>query len=321
MNDQTPIHRPEFLYYLASRVHKTDRDATIPITAKEFQRIARATQTVRICLGLEEKFDLLLENYAELERSLLKMALRHSIFPGEIDTLLSDGAHTMNRRLVNLLTTARLYLDQARHDLSDVHGSSSDAFQQLEQAAHREYDTNSGYRIMEALRNYAQHQSLPIHAISFPMSRADVTTTSRLRFGVVLYTNVDYLREERFKTVVLNDLEAVADQRRLADLLPIIRSYVESLGHIHAQVRLINRVALHEADEILTGHLTLAQSTLGVKSGLFATAEMEDARNSREFIRSKRSIYLGDRLIRRREYLERKNADLKNIAQRYVSSE
>ncbi len=87
---------------------------SIPITTEQFKQIRAAKQRLMFGVGIEEKLDLVLENYAELERTLLDMALEHSIFPGKIEALLDGGTHLVNRRIANFVTTARLYLDQVR---------------------------------------------------------------------------------------------------------------------------------------------------------------------------------------------------------------
>jgi hypothetical protein len=80
-------------------------DWFIEITKARFDEIRRVREKVLLGLYLEEKFDMALENYAELERELLGIALRESLF----DEPQSDTAdrRLANRRLMNLLTTVR----------------------------------------------------------------------------------------------------------------------------------------------------------------------------------------------------------------------
>ncbi len=48
---------------------------SIPITTEQFKQIRAAKQRLMFGVGIEEKLDLILENYAELEHTLLNMAL------------------------------------------------------------------------------------------------------------------------------------------------------------------------------------------------------------------------------------------------------
>ena len=92
----------------------------ISITEEEFQRIREAKKIILHGIALEAKLDHVLENYAELESELLNMALEHSIFPGKINDLLDGGAHLLNRRIVNLLTTTRLFLADDLDEADDL---------------------------------------------------------------------------------------------------------------------------------------------------------------------------------------------------------
>jgi len=61
-----------------------------------------------VFLGIEEKLDLLLENYAEYERCLFDLAFHRLLFQ-DLDWISAQGdRQLMNRRLANLLSAARL---------------------------------------------------------------------------------------------------------------------------------------------------------------------------------------------------------------------
>ena len=84
----------------------------VEITEEQFVEIRETQQLIRFGLAVEEKLDLLAENYADLERELIDMAVQHSIFSGSIFELLNESRHRINRRLINLLTSVRLYHDK-----------------------------------------------------------------------------------------------------------------------------------------------------------------------------------------------------------------
>lgn len=221
----------------------------IPISASQFEKIRAAKMHLMFGVGIEEKFDLVLENYAELERSLLEMALEHSIFHGKIETLLDGGTHLVNRRIANLLTTARLYLDQIPHELSNLYGKGSPPCDKFKKATKTEYDSILGYRVMEALRNHVQHRSLPTHGINFNITRDETHDPNRRRFSVVPLVSLSELEDDpKFKKTVLKDLQEFKVKDGYANLLPFIKEYVEALGRIHMVLREVTIADLAEAD-------------------------------------------------------------------------
>ena len=92
------------------------RHGGITITVERFKEIAAAKKKLVVATGLEEKFHILLENYADFERALLDLALRHLIFSTAGWFEFQDEILAINRRLANLLSAARSYFDQVDHE-------------------------------------------------------------------------------------------------------------------------------------------------------------------------------------------------------------
>ncbi|CAN5917521.1 hypothetical protein BH11GEM1_BH11GEM1_20920 [soil metagenome] len=186
-------------------------------------------------LDIEEKLNIVLENFEEFEGALLSLALDRALFQqGEWSSQIAD-LHSLNRRLVNLLATARLYIDQVPHSLSllfETNREIPDAFDRMKS---REYDGFVGYRAMEAVRNYMQHRSLPIHVISHNSRRLDRGTTPLLEQTVnaVIHPH-DYRGDGKFKAEVLKELETIGPN---VDLPPLVRQFVSCLGRIHTDLR------------------------------------------------------------------------------------
>src|SRR5260370_32695832 len=138
----------------------------VELTAEEFANIAAVISRIYIAADIEEKLDLLLENYLEYEHELLALALRLSVFPTSLDDQrVFSELRVVNRRAINLFTAARTYVDQVKHGLSRYFepGTSRVDVSDLFAA---EYDAYLEYRLAEALRNCAQHTSLPVHGFA-----------------------------------------------------------------------------------------------------------------------------------------------------------
>jgi len=289
--------------------------AFVAIDAAEFHAIRDAKRRLMFGMGLEEKLDLVLENYSELERDLLNMALEHSIFQGKIDSLLDGGTHLVNRRIAKLLTTARLYLDQVLHNVSEIYGKNSESYDSIKKATNEEYDSVLGYRVMEALRNHAQHRSLPTHGISFPVNRDESSDPPNIRFRVVPSVDVAALEDDpKFKKQVLEELLAIADKNNFVNLMPFVRQYAESLGRIHEKVRDVTATNLGAADELIATYREKAANAFGPNlAGLIAVeCDEQGVHEDRE--------HLIDRPTKRRKDIARKNQRVGSISSRYISS-
>jgi len=176
----------------------------LAITESEFNALVSAKAGLLSTLFVEEKFDLLVENYLELENSLLDSTARFMVHRDHDYKSLQVERNQFNRRLVNLLSACRSYVDYAKHYIHVVLATDSSAIAQIETAFSKHYDACLGYRVMEALRNFVQHRGFPIHAISYPSKWQGEGKRSKLMFGLSIFTKTTYLREdERFKESVL----------------------------------------------------------------------------------------------------------------------
>lgn len=288
----------------------------ILISEEEFSEIRDAKRRLVFGQAFEEKLDLVLENYAEFERGILNLALEYSIFPGQSRSLLIDGMHLVNRRVANLLTTARLYLDQVPHDLSRVYGKNSNLVSIFRKAANSEYDAHLGYRVMEAFRNYVQHRSLPTHDIGLSERLDQSTSPPGIQCRAIPSISVLTLEHDpEFKPSVLEELRAEADGDGRVNLVPFVRAYVESLGRIHERVRDSVASDLLAADAVFDGHLVVARERFdGSLAGLVAVAREDDGTTTDQ-------EHLFDRITQRRLELVAKNTGLDSLSRRFASGD
>jgi len=118
-----------------------DNGGFVPIDCNEFSEIRLARDGLLTALGIEEKFDLLIENYAEYEIALLSISTDHMLHAnGQSWCSAIGNLHVVNRRLSNLLTTARLYIDHVRHDMNNLSRLGLDCGDVLDSSASTEYD-------------------------------------------------------------------------------------------------------------------------------------------------------------------------------------
>jgi hypothetical protein len=207
----------------------------LEITSARYSQISEAMRSILESLAIEEKFNLVLENFEEFEAELLRGALDRSLFAVDDWSQQMSELHRIGRRLANLLATCRLYVDQVPHNLSNLFGPEAEATQNFATWKSREYDARLGYRVLEAMRNYMQHRGLPVHAISHRAERREVANGSLLEHTLTPQIEPAQYREDgKFKAAVLTELERLGPQLALT---PFVRQYIAGLGAVHKDLR------------------------------------------------------------------------------------
>jgi hypothetical protein len=211
---------------------------TIDIIESQFNEIKKSKKVCLFARELEEKLILLLENYYEFETELLKLAETFRIWGHRDYQISMEERLLLDRRLVNLLTACKLYVDQTLHGISSLYGGKkSTEFTTVNTLTNNFYDNHFGYRFMEALRNHVQHAGLPIHVITRRVDRVRGKEEEYIQFTVIPLSKTQLLAENsEFKKLVLKELK---DNSNEIDLRPATREYVSCLIELHENIRSI----------------------------------------------------------------------------------
>jgi hypothetical protein len=274
------------------------------ITKGEFENLAKARQTLTTAFPLEENFDLLIGNYLELEGTALSIAANDMVrsFGGYQEAF--ETRSTLNRRVVNLLTAARLFVDQlpqwveaCGHDPSLV---------RTELAAR--YDADFEFRFMEALRNHVQHCGSAVHGVTLGGSWLPRGRRDRQEYTVTAYTLKEMLVQDGdFKKKVLGECP------EKIDLLHGSRVYIESLGAVHNVVRKMIATTVAAARDTVSSAIKRYEKFSKASSvGLTAFA------TSRGQVEQRVPVLIEWEKVRAE--LARRNGTLVNLRRRYISS-
>ena len=217
-------------YFLTRQVLGSKTE--IQLSEYEYAYIKSAKAGLLGALHIEEKFDLLLSNYIEIENELLRLSNENMLYyPGGWSEL-HDQRRIVSRRMNNLLSSCRLYKDQLLHLSSLLKGA--EFKKNVKLWTNEAYDKSQSYRIMESLRNFVQHRGEPIHSLSCSSKWVSGPTGRKLFTTVVPILKPGKLKEEGdFKSEVLKEVA----ERDSIDLKPIIREYVGHLSAIHKKIR------------------------------------------------------------------------------------
>lgn len=289
------------------------RNPSVEISFDEYSRIKESKHNLFIIVDIEDKLDLLLENYADYERSLLELALQHMLFRVKDWQSGRANIHIVNRRLINLLSAARLYIDQVKHDVGMLYGQNSELVKALNTQLSQEYDAILGYRVMEEIRNYIQHRSLPVHRMSYSSKVERPSEPSRkIRYSVV--PSLDTARLEvdgKFKSTIAQELKAKGDS---VPLTPLVREYVEALGRVHETLREGSSKDTARWEAVLAEVETKAFNAFNCNLDHLAVVT-EDEDGSWPEIE-----HIFNDLWKYRKSLVQKNSILNHLSERYISS-
>ncbi len=207
----------------------------VTITEADFAAIKTAKSNLLEALFIEEKMDIAIENYLELENELLTSSTRRMVQFDFSYISAQSERNLFSRRIVNLLSTCRGYLDQTRHHISNIYGGDSSVVAEFNAARKEQYDSRLGYRVMEALRNYVQHRGAPLRGVSYDHRAVEFTDGSKLRYSTKVLMSVQDLSEDRkFSRTVLGELKGMGTE---IDLSPFVREYVAGLSVVHQKLR------------------------------------------------------------------------------------
>ena len=220
--------------------------ATKVIDEKLYKEIKQARDICLLAVVLEERLQFVLDNYAEWESELLDQAQEHLLW----QTRRSDAMQqrlTLDRRLANVLTAFRLYVDHTDTSLSDIFGKDSSELDAIKKIKNELYDNCFGYRFLEALRNHVQHCGLPVQIVTFHSGLVDGDLKSDIQFSVIPYTSLDTLAADKdFKKGILDEIKSIGEK---IDLRRPIREYVSCIVRLHREVQKVFSKVITDSKE------------------------------------------------------------------------
>ena len=200
----------------------------LDITGTEYFSLKRSRQVLNAAFSFEENYDLLVGNYLEFETSALSITAssmaRQQFEYQEMFELTAE----MNRRAVNFLSSARLFVDQLPQRVEQCGGDRENVKNRLG----KEYDECFEFRFMEALRNHVQHSGSAVHSLTIGGKWVPPRERARHEYILEVMTQRRFLEMDKsFKKSVLKECP------EKVDILGATRRYLESLSAVHEFAR------------------------------------------------------------------------------------
>ena len=290
----------------------------VRIDHAEYSAIAKAKQGVVAALALEEKFSLLLENYAEYESELLDVAVRSSIFSHQAWGEFQADIHAVNRRLVNLLTATKLYADHVDHELIQLYGRSAAVPIKYRDERDKSRASVLSWRALELLRNVVQHRDFPVHELSLESS-GDREDPDRGFVRHSVHPSIAVQRLSSDRRIDARDrqtLDELAAKGSKLQLTPMVREYVAAIARLHGLVRDAMAPDLDVWDLAISSALEKARVAFGdvFAVGAARIVECEDGEEEHDVVE------IFDDPIKRRRFLAARTFRVQFLANGYVSS-
>ena len=279
----------------------------IAIDREKFDELKKAKENLSELFAFEEKYELLLSNYLDLEKENLIVTAEKMIERNLGYEKFFSMRLLFNQKIVNLLSTARLYLDQIHQHinpfaLTDIN---------VKALFSAEYDNNFEYRFMEALRNYVQHRGLAVHHTNFKSNWTSLDTNGEMQFKTQIFTNKNEVeKDDAFKKSVSNEMPDKVD------LMFASRSYIESISKVHCVIRdHLKEIAIKERNIISD----LIDEYKIINSENITGLSIIHSQNNGHSNQILEQLYLTLEWDDIRLALINKNASLVNLKKRYVS--
>jgi hypothetical protein len=212
-----------------------DTHTELGITRAEYQAIKHAKDSFFQVIQIEETFDALIEDYVELEETLLHFGIRHLAFSGGSHHDFHAVRHSVNRRLLHLLSTARLYRDSLLKRTKSL--LDPEAFTKLKNELSDSEQQPMAFRIVEVLRNFTQHEEFPISGTSqnVKWEGNEIRRKNRASFSISIRINAVELSKKRDLPDSVQ--EALRKLGSETEIIGYIREYIEHMRTIHGIFR------------------------------------------------------------------------------------
>ncbi len=297
-------------YYLRSLGSRT----FVEITKSEFDALERAKRLYGHIIRIEENFDAVMEDYAELEQALLHLGVRYMTFSQMDHADFHSMRNLIVRKILHLLSTARLY----RHALRKDGKAALDNDHKLALLNEEFADGPNKpmpFRIVEALRNYSQHEELPISSMSAgaKWEESEDKKVRKERASYTIVPKIDAVRVSEERKLAADVKAALKELGSNAEMITHIRKYIEHLGSIHAVFRKLSEGDEKNWKSLIRGAIDQYHGKLG-KDGeallVLAIKEREE--------KGQEQIQLFNEFFDYHDKLRRKNRSQINLSRRYV---
>ncbi len=214
----------KYILYIPSFVKKLE----LKINKNEFDELDKAKKFLHYIVSHEESYDILISNYIEFEQEILQLTMQNMMYSPYSTNIFYELRMKLNKRLINLLTSVKLYQDLGLHQIPKCFNERGKYQNEIRNLLANEYDNNNHYKFIDELRKYTQHAGLAVHLTSFNMNKAN----SQREYSINLSSYIEKLKKDKmFNATKFSEMD---DE---IDLKLAVRHYIESISFVHDSIR------------------------------------------------------------------------------------
>jgi len=206
----------------------------LEITEENYYEIKISLNALSAARSIEEKYDVLIENYIQLEQDISAICARSMIRRVRGYSDIADIIRKLNVRVSTLLSAAKMYTDHLYFDITAISKVEKTSEKFVKKLIKKRRDEDRYFRLVEGIRNYSQHCSMPVSSITLGGQWHEAGDKAK---GTCGYTMKIYTSK--------NDLSGIRELRKNTlgefdeqiDLKFALGRYFSALGDIHIQTR------------------------------------------------------------------------------------
>lgn len=257
------------------------------MTEEDFFKAKNAYNICLILLWIEEKFEIISQNYYEWEKEIKDS---YDFFLANQDSSPDCNKRQLqfghkeiiihNRRLNNFLSSVRLYQDQTLKNLSSLEKLTrmTSLEGQFKKKTNELYDRSLAYQIMEFIRNYMQHQGLIVTKLTVFIPFFNRVVGAILPYHVEI--DINELRSVKGFDNKINRKRELNDLTdKWLNLIGLVREYYKLLVELHDKLREItssaSSVSSHSSNLGASTSLATMVSGTSVASSILGRATGE----------------------------------------------
>ena len=219
---------------------------TLPIDSQRFSLLRASRAILSEALEFEEEYEMMISNYIDLEKESLNASISYMVRTHRGPADFFDARLALNRRLMNFLTSVRLYSDRLTAHYCACLPLETGIKGRVESLHVTEYERNFDYRFMEALRNYIQHYGTAVHHVTFGGRLIPPRINGLVEISSSFSADKKVLASDpHFKKQILDEMPDKVD------LISASRGYIEALSSIHSNVRQMTSKSVNEARSLI----------------------------------------------------------------------
>lgn len=243
MTDQTPSpsSEPEETF-AASRRDRMGRRCRASIPRDLFEAVKKSDEGLGDILDIEEAYEANLGNFIDYERGVTAQLATELVHPATDLEQIDHARRTIGRLLDNLLSTSFSFLEQTRLRMTRRGGRELGERFKAEYADIR--NRLPALAVVEAIRNYAQHEGSSVSGISLGGRRLEEGAAIVIERTLVATVRRDLIKPDRRAPKAAQQqlnrlLDDVADDKGRIEMGPLIRHYIAALSEVLIAARLL----------------------------------------------------------------------------------